>query len=114
MNIASNSYVIATDFSSTPGPRFRDEGDFSGEELREDHLRPLVQKSIESKNKVLVDLDGTHGYLTSFLEEAFGGLIRVDKFDLDDLKKVFEFKSNEEPYLIEDIFNYLEEAQDES
>jgi len=114
MNTADKEFKVVTEFSETPGPRFRDEGDFSGEELREDHLLPLVRDTIENDQTLLVDLDGTHGYLTSFLEEAFGGLIRVDKIQFEILSKVLSFKSDEEKYLIDDIDGYMQDAQDET
>ena len=58
---------IATDFTETPGARYRNEGDFSGEEFRESILEP---KFLEAKNKgeqLTIDLDGGYGYPTSFL-----------------------------------------------
>lgn len=114
MSVVNKLFIIANEFSKTPGPRFRDEGRYSGEELREEYLVPLVKSVVQQKSKIIVDLDGTHGYLTSFLEEAFGGLIRVDKFNLRELNQIFEFKSDEEPYLIDDIKEYMEDAQNES
>lgn len=49
-----------------------------------------------------MDLDGTYGLGPSFLEEAFGGLIRKG-FDYGQLMSVFKFKSIEVPYYIDDI-----------
>lgn len=108
------TYSIAENFSTTPGPRFKDEGEHSGELLREEYLLDLVRDAVENRQKLLIDLDGTHGYLTSFLEEAFGGLIRIDGFSYRDLKDAITFKSEEEPYLIEDIKEYLKEADSET
>ena len=39
-------------------------------------LLPRVKQAIARHEHVLVLLDGTAGYATSFLEEAFGGLVR--------------------------------------
>lgn len=63
---------IATDFSQSPGGRYREDGAYSGEEFREDVLIP----ALEQHDHVTVILDGADGYPSSFLEEAFGGLIR--------------------------------------
>lgn len=112
MKAANKEFKIATEFSTTPGPRFSDEGEFSGEKLRVDHLFPIALDALSSGERILIDLDGTHGYLTSFLEEAFGGLIRVNDMKVNDLERIFEFKSLEEPYLVEDIREYLKEAAD--
>ena len=78
---------VAKDYSPIPGARYPKEGDFSGQEFRTKLLSPKLKEAIENKTILLVDLDGTLGYGTSFLEEAFGGLIRSDKFNLDDIKK---------------------------
>ena len=104
---------ISKHFSKTPGPRYVHEGDFSGESFRKKILYPKVKEVIAKNGKLVIILDGTAGYGTSFLEESFGGLIREDKISYDDLINVLEFISNEEPYLIDDIYNYLKEARDE-
>jgi hypothetical protein len=107
-------FDLKAEFSPTPGPRYIIEGDFSGELLRTTILKNIVSEAIKKKNKLLIDLDGTAGYGTSFLEEAFGGLIREDKISFEKLKETLEFKSDEEPYLIDDINEYMEEANDKN
>lgn len=101
---------VARDFSSTPGPRYRIEGDNSGEEFRDEYLVPLLRKAIDEKSKVEIDLDGTEGFATSFLEESFGGLIRHRFFDYESVISTISIVSNEEPYLQEDIEFYLKDA----
>ncbi len=103
---------IADQFSRTPGPRYAREGDLSGETFRREVLRSHIQNAIVSKTHLLVDLDGTAGYGTSFLEEAFGGLVREDGFSAVSLRASLDFKSVEEDYLIEDIWTYIDEAQE--
>src|SRR5437016_13317152 len=102
---------IAEVFSRTPGPRYRREGEFSGEEFRESVLLPRVKEALANGNGFLVDLDGTDGYGTSFLEEAFGGLVREDGIDASDLRKTLTFKSDEEEYLIADAWSYIDAAK---
>ena len=102
---------IADDFSATPGSRYESEGEFSGEEFRRTVLLPRLRESLASGDKLLVDLDGTAGYGTSFLEEAFGGLVRDEGIDSERLREVLLFKSNEEEYLIDDIWAYIDDAQ---
>jgi STAS-like domain of unknown function (DUF4325) len=101
---------VRDDFSRTPGPRLEIEGDFSGEVFRKICLLPKLQQAITSGSKLVVDLDGTAGYGTSFLEEAFGGLIREDGITYDVIKKYVNVISTEEDYLIEDIEQYLTDA----
>ena len=100
---------IAAEYTDTPGPRFVREGEHSGEEFREKILEPRFLQAMESKSKLLVDLDGGYGYATSFLEEAFGGLAR--KYSVEQVLAVLEFKSDEEPYLIDSIRKYIRESQ---
>jgi len=107
-------FNVSKDFSKTPGPRYPAEGDFSGETFREKYLEPLVKKAIEGNAVLLINLDGTAGYGTSFLEESFGGLIRINRYALDDLLTHLEILSDEEPYLIEDILQYLKDSANES
>jgi len=110
MNRSANTFKISTQFSKTPGSRFRYEGKFSGQELREDHIAPLLKEAIEKNTKIVIDLDGVAGYGTSFLEEAFGGLIRIDNLPLQKLSQLLSFISKEQPFLISTINSYLNEA----
>jgi len=102
---------IAKDFTETPGPRFRIQGPYSGEAFREEVLNPRFKEAIEQQAKLLIDLDGGYGYGTSFLEEAFGGLARIHK-DSGLVLSTLEFKSDEEPALLEKIPRYIREAND--
>lgn len=63
---------IAEDFTKYPGGRYRKFGKGSGEEFR-DFLIPYMDR----KEPLTIVLDGTAGYSSSFLEEAFGGLVRL-------------------------------------
>lgn len=102
--------VAVREFSVTPGSRYRDEGTkaHSGQEFREDILESKFQEALKAKIKLIVDLDGTIGYGTSWLEEVFGGLAR--KYKKSDVLEIIEFISNEEPYLIDDIKQYIKDA----
>jgi hypothetical protein len=104
---------VANDFSRTPGPRHIHEGKFSGEQFRKDVLLPKLREAIEKKQPLTVDLDGTAGFGTSFLEESFGGLIRHDKFPLLTLDAALKFVSNEEPELLDEIKEYMRDAEQE-
>lgn len=90
---------IATDFSRIPGARYPEEGDFSGQEFRNKVLLPQLKKAIQENVKLTIDLDGTAGLGTSFLEEAFGGLIREDKLDYAQIIETLEFVSEEDPII---------------
>ncbi len=64
---------IGLDFSKVPAGRHPEDGDFSGETFREQLLKPALEKY----DRVEVVLDNTEGFGSSFLEEAFGGLVRL-------------------------------------
>jgi hypothetical protein len=102
---------IATEFTRTPGSRYRSEGEFSGQSFRNSVLLPKVRQAVDKREPLLVDLDGTAGYATSFLEEAFGGLVREEGVDGATLLALLKIKSNEEPYLEDDIRRYILDAQ---
>ncbi|MBS1526709.1 MAG: STAS-like domain-containing protein [Bacteroidetes bacterium] len=105
---------IARDFSRTPGPRYIKEGKWSGELFRTEKFFQIFADAIANNQTVVVDLDGTLGYGTSFLEEIFGGLIREHHLDYNAILQHLEIISEEEPYLKDDILTYLKDAHEES
>jgi hypothetical protein len=100
------SIVIARDFSPTPGFRYISDGPKSGEEFRQLLLEPHFRPN--ASYPLLVDFDGVVGFATSFLEEAFGGLARI--VDKETCLRRLEFKSEEDPLLIDEVISYIEEA----
>ena len=99
---------IASEFSSTPGPRLKAEGEDSGEEFLERLLRPRFLLALESHGKLLVNLDGAAGYPSSFLEEAFGGLAR--EFGSAKVEETLDVICSDEPYLVEQVKKYIRQA----
>ena len=75
----------------------------------EEILRPGFEEAKNTKQKLIVDLDGTDGYATSFLESAFGGLARI--YEPREILETIVLKSNEEPYLVMEIKQYIKEAR---
>jgi len=98
---------IAKDFSITPGGRFKKDGPFSGEDFREKLLEPHFRN--ESTEKIIINFDGVEGFSTAFLEEAFGGLVRI--FGVAVVRKRLEFISVEDPLLLKEVHNYIEKAK---
>jgi len=97
---------IALEFTTKPGPRYIEEGEFSGELFRTLHLVPAFDLAVASKEKLVIDLNGTEGYATSFLEEAFGGLART--YGEAKVAAIIEFVCDDDPYLIDEINNIYE------
>ncbi len=100
---------IKNDYTPMPGPRFRNQGPKSGQEFREEILDPKFQEALRMGAKLTVDLDGGYGYGTSFLEESFGGLARIH--GVEPVLNTLVFKSEDEPYLIDDIHRYIRECK---
>jgi len=105
-----NIILFVKAFSITPGSRYKEEGKkaHSGEEFRENYLEPNFATAEKNDVKLIVNLDGTIGFGTSWLEEVFGGLAR--KVGKEKVLDRIEFISEEEPYLIEDIKEYIKDA----
>ncbi|MDV3468995.1 STAS-like domain-containing protein [Stenotrophomonas sp. C3(2023)] len=70
---------ISRDFSRVPAGRHKIDSDHSGEVFRDNLLAPALRQY----EHVKVVLDDTEGFGSSFLEEAFGGLIRYCGFTKD-------------------------------
>ena len=78
---------IAEDFSAYPSGRVIADGPNSGQRLREDFLLP----ALENYEKTILIIDDVVGYPSSFIEEAFGGLVKVSKFSKDEILEKIEF-----------------------
>ncbi|WP_462282192.1 STAS-like domain-containing protein [Ruminococcus champanellensis] len=101
---------ICRDFTETPGARYKSEGEFSGEEFRDDLLKHKYLEARARNEKLIIELDGGYGYATSFLEEAFGGLARM--YPQNEVLDTLSFVSNDEPSLIKEINEYIIHAND--
>lgn len=99
---------IARDFSREPIGRYRTDGSTSGEVFREDRLAPALRDA----ETIEVILDGTEGYGSSFLDEAFAGLLRLGHLKRGEFGKRVRLVSNDDPSLIEEISSYV--AQEEA
>lgn len=96
---------VAKDFTKYPAGRKKSAGPTSGEEFRDRFLVPNIQK----QEKVLIELDGTIGYGSSFLDEAFGGAVRATNITVNDFEKLVELRSNDQT-LLREIKEYVTEA----
>ena len=99
---------IATEFSQTPAGRFVTDGPFSGERFRNEILVPALRSSDE----VVVDMSDVFGYGSSFLEEAFGGLVRKCSFNRNELLKKMRVQASLKTYETK-VMQYIKEAEPE-
>lgn len=104
---------VAKDFDPVPGARFPWEGQHSGQSFREEVLRHRYAEALAHGVSLVVDLDRTAGYASSFLEEAFGGLIRKHQAEKDDLLQRLVVVSKDQPKWENRVIRYIKEAQPE-
>jgi hypothetical protein len=93
---------VVKDFGDKPYGRYMDVNNkLSGEQFRKELLVP----NLRAHRYVHVDLDGYNRYGRSFLDEAFGGLIRDEGFKWADLKMRLTYSHS----LVKSIENLIED-----
>ena len=99
---------ISEDFSRHPAGRTNADGPYNGQKFR----RKYLLHPLKAGHQVTVVLDGASGYGSSFLEEAFGGLVRVEGIPKEDVKRLLNVVAHGaeyKPYI--DLINlYVESA----
>jgi hypothetical protein len=95
---------VAHQFSRYPAGRFVQDGPYSGELFRRKFLEP----ALKAAEKIVVEMDGARGYGSSFLEEAFGGLVRLG-FAKDTIKQKLEIRATNSSLKVE-ILDYIDRA----
>lgn len=96
---------VARDFTRFPSGRLKKNGDTSGEAFRERFL----EKPLRNHEKIIVELDGTIGYGSSFLEEAFGGAVRNTRLAPEEVLRHLELRSSDRS-LVEEVIDYIRDA----
>lgn len=87
-----------TNFTDTPGGRFKKHGPYSGEEYFETVLEPALL----NYDQIVLDLDRTYGYPIGFLDQVFGSVTKEQATKLT-------FVSEEDPELVGRIKKIMEE-----
>jgi hypothetical protein len=104
--MSEHVFSIAEQFGKYAGPRYKKQGPHSGESLR----GVLVKFLDANTGVVTIVLDGTRGMGSSFLDEAFGGLVRKEGKSRNDLMRRLRFQSRIDPSYIETILDSIERA----
>lgn len=97
---------VANDFSDMPYGRSLVDNAFNGKTFRTEHLL----KALDEYDVVIVDLTGVMGSGSSFLDEAFAGLIKYEGYRYEDIKKRLIFKSKYQS-ILNNIEKYMREAK---
>jgi hypothetical protein len=80
---------IAKDFYPRPAGRYSADGEYTGQAFRENLLKPklkAIQSSTDAQH-LIIDFSDVTMAGSSFLEEAFGGLVRHKDFSKEFLKE---------------------------
>lgn len=103
---------VAEDFYPRPSGRYLKDGQYTGEAFRDRVLIPKLQKIKESGHEepLVVDFSDVTMAGSSFLEEAFGGLVRTNLFSKEFLNRVLVIKSPRRPVINDRIELYIKEA----
>lgn len=96
---------IAKDFSAYPSGRVDADGPYNGTRFRNEFLLP----ALNGNDKVVIILDGLRSYGSSFFEEAFGGLLRLHDFSVEQLKSVIDLRatSDTSKFYRESVMSYM-------
>lgn len=85
---------IAENFWPFPAGRVEADGPYNGEKFRKEHLLPALRIAEEASAVLVVRLDGLKSCGSSFLESAFGGLVRYDGYTAKKLQKLIRIEFN--------------------
>lgn len=105
-----NTLFIGTQFSDDPAGRYYTDGDGNGEEFREEILKPILAGG--KPFRVNID-ENVEGYGSSFLVEAFGGLIKHGYFKKRYVNEMIEivFEDTDFEFYAAKIRQYIDEAK---
>ncbi len=100
---------IGEDFSKAPIGRYDSDGPHNGAKFRDKILKP----ALDNNDSITIIIDDVEGYGSSFLEEAFGGLVREHRFNKRDLIKRIQIQYSLPEFKIYHklITKYIEEAK---
>lgn len=87
---------VLRNYSEFPALRHCNISEKSGEDFYHTVLNNAFVEAYKTSDTLKVDLDGTAGYASSFLDEAFGNL--VYDFTLEVVKKYLIIISEQEPH----------------
>ena len=98
---------IANDFNPVPIGREK------GKAFREEILLPKIQEAERNNEMVVVSLDGARSTGSSFLDEAFAGLVVDGRYTARRLRELLRVEAKDighGPY-IELLWEFVDEAQ---
>jgi len=111
----TTSINIARDYTPYPGGRYPEDGRGNGTTFRENFLLPIIKEG----KKADIVLDGAAGYPSSFLDEAFAGLVRNEGFTPEQVLSAFHLIATQPGFgrfvlLVEDFVRNASPARGQS
>ncbi|SIQ14340.1 STAS-like domain-containing protein [Marinobacterium stanieri] len=85
--MTTKTISVVNDFNPRPYGRYYEDGEGSGQAFREKLMAPALREF----DTVHIDLNGYNRYGRSFLDEAFGGLIREEGFTKSELDEKLSY-----------------------
>lgn len=102
--------VVSDEFYRRPLGRYRTQGTYTGEAFREDVLLSKLSNLLPDE-KLTIDFSGVTMNGSSFLEEAFGGLVRKHGYTTESLRNKIILKFPRRPSLEEKVWQYIYDAE---
>ncbi|GEK12664.1 STAS-like domain-containing protein [Aliivibrio fischeri] len=97
---------VVKDFNSKPYGRYEEDGLGAGV-----YFRQILAKELRDNTTVKVVLTGYNRYGRSFIDEAFGGLIREDGFTKSELDKKLSYEHSDVKSIESLIADRIEAAE---
>ncbi|HFR4115523.1 TPA: DUF4325 domain-containing protein [Yersinia enterocolitica] len=108
-----NVLNVGTEFSTLPSGRYySDKTGSSGEQFREELLTNKLNQLVSGEKLIIILDENVEGYGSSFLVEAFAGMVKYGYMQKDDLLKKLEFSFTDPDFSFfkKRILQYINEA----
>ena len=104
--------TIAKDYSKFPGGRYSEDGEGNATDFRENYLVPMLEKNAP----FILDLNGVVYYPISFIDEVFGGLVRMKRYSEEQLIDLIKFKATDSNLFrtVENILEHIKSPDQET
>lgn len=103
------SIKISTDFSDTPGARYYEDGEYSGQQFYEEILQNKFTECLAKNLSLEVNFDDCYGFASSFLSESFGRL--SEEFGVEIVLRTIVIISNDDPLLEDQIKDIVKDPK---
>lgn len=113
MPTVNRDIEIATVFSAYPAGREEADGPYNGQRFQREILLDALKSAVAEGGKVVVSLNGLMSCGSSFLEEAFGGLIRDQHLTREEVSSHLDvvYSSPRLKRFHDAIYRYIKEAK---